>query len=90
MRGSEQNISCKSVDDNANGLNVQSVVQVGSGSVSGMVSDDTEVVSKRVWASKDADKLIPLLLPQLICKLGLIDSIKMQIILIDPIKIQIK
>jgi hypothetical protein len=45
VRGSEQNISCKSVDDNANGLNVQSVVQVGSGSVSGMVSDDTDTLT---------------------------------------------
>jgi hypothetical protein len=33
---------CKSVDENGDGLNVRSVVQVGSGSMSGMVTGDLE------------------------------------------------
>lgn len=33
---------CKSVDDNAEGLNVQSEVQVESGGMPGMVTDDSE------------------------------------------------
>jgi hypothetical protein len=33
---------CKSVDDKAEGLNVQSVLQVESGGMPGMVTDDSE------------------------------------------------
>jgi hypothetical protein len=34
---------CKSVDDNGGGLNVYSVVQVGSGGTSGVITDDSEI-----------------------------------------------
>ena len=37
-----ENFSCKSVDDNANGLSVYSVVYVESGGTSGMVTDESE------------------------------------------------
>jgi len=40
--GNEQNFGCKSVDDNWDGLNVYSVVKVGSGSESGIITDDSE------------------------------------------------
>ena len=33
---------CNSVDDNADGLNVYSVVQVGCGSRPGIITDDSE------------------------------------------------
>jgi hypothetical protein len=33
---------CKSVDDNMDGFIVQSVVQVGNGSASGIITDDSE------------------------------------------------
>jgi len=38
---SEKYVS-KAVDDNGNGLDVWSVVQVGSGGTSGMLTDDSE------------------------------------------------
>ena len=44
MRGSEQTFGCKSVDDNVDGLNVQSVVQMGSGDAPGMITDDSETL----------------------------------------------
>jgi hypothetical protein len=34
---------CQAVDENGNGLGVQRVVQVGSGSTTGMVTDDSEI-----------------------------------------------
>jgi len=34
---------CKSVDDNGDELNVYGVVQVGSGSTPGMITDDSEI-----------------------------------------------
>jgi hypothetical protein len=33
---------CKSVDDKLDGLNIYRVVQVGSGSASGVITDDSE------------------------------------------------
>jgi hypothetical protein len=39
LRVSEQKLGCKSVDDNWNVVSVYSVVQVGSGGTSGMISD---------------------------------------------------
>ena len=42
MRGSEHNFGCTSVDDNGDGLNVESVVQVDSGGTPGMITDDSE------------------------------------------------
>ena len=42
MRGSEQKFGCNSVDDNGDGLSVQSVVQVGSGDTVGVITDDSE------------------------------------------------
>jgi hypothetical protein len=35
---------CKSVDDNVDGFIVQSVVQVGNGSASGIITDDSETL----------------------------------------------
>ena len=35
---------CKSVDDNRDGLNVWSVLQVGSRSASGIITDDSETL----------------------------------------------
>jgi hypothetical protein len=35
---------CKSVDDNVGGLNVQSVMQMGSGGTPGMIIDDSETL----------------------------------------------
>ena len=42
MRRSERKFGCKSVDNIADGFIVYSVVQVGSGVMSGMVTDDSE------------------------------------------------
>jgi hypothetical protein len=35
---------CKSVDDKMDGFNVESVVQVGNGSASGIITDDSETL----------------------------------------------
>jgi hypothetical protein len=40
---------CKSVDDNAVGLNVWSAVQVGIGSASGAITDDSETDGLDNW-----------------------------------------
>jgi hypothetical protein len=40
--GSEQKFGCKSVDDNWDGLNVHSVLQVGCGSASGIIINNLE------------------------------------------------
>jgi hypothetical protein len=40
---------CKSLDDNGDGLNVQSVVQVGIGSASGVITDDSETLGLDDW-----------------------------------------
>ena len=37
-----KNFGLKSLDDNADGLSVQSVVQVGSGGTAGVIADDSE------------------------------------------------
>jgi len=34
---------CKSVEDNGDGFTVRGVVQVGSGSAPGMITDDSEI-----------------------------------------------
>ena len=45
VRGAlSKTFSCKSVDDNADGLDVQSVVQVGSGNASGKITNDSETL----------------------------------------------
>ncbi len=38
-------IGCNSVDDNWDGLNVSNVVQVGSGSASGMINCNSETLT---------------------------------------------
>ena len=35
---------CKSVDDNVDGLNVQSVIHMGSGGTPGVIIDDSEIL----------------------------------------------
>jgi len=42
VRGSEQKFGYASVDDNGDGLNVESVVQVDSGGTPGVITDDSE------------------------------------------------
>ena len=42
MRGSEQKIGCQSVDYKGDGLNVESVMRVGSGGTPGGISEDSE------------------------------------------------
>ena len=45
MRGVVRKIfGCKSVDDNADGLSIWCVVQVGSGNASGKITDDSETL----------------------------------------------
>ena len=43
-RAVSKKFGCKSVDDNMDGFIVQSVVQVGSGSASGIITDDSETL----------------------------------------------
>jgi hypothetical protein len=38
-----EKFGCKSLDENGDGLDVYTVVQVGSGDTSGMVTDDSEI-----------------------------------------------
>ena len=45
MRGSEQTFGCTSVDDKGDGLNVYSVVQVGTGGTPGVISNDSKTFS---------------------------------------------
>lgn len=47
--GSEQKFLLCVVDDNWDGLRVQSVVQVGGGSAFGIITDDSETLGLVTW-----------------------------------------
>ena len=48
-RAFSKTFGCKSVDDNMDGFIVQSVVQVGNGSASGVITDDSETPGLDNW-----------------------------------------
>ena len=54
MRGRERKIWLKLVGENGGGINSKSVVQVGSGGTSGMITDDLE----KIFEPQSSEKLV--------------------------------
>lgn len=53
-KGSKQKFCCESVDDDWDGLNVKSVLQMGGGSTSGIITGDSDTLGLDILESEVA------------------------------------